>query len=110
MIIGVAGPYSADTEEKRQQNLDDLNKTAAQLLAKGHTPLIGVNAALPVVQQSGLTKHERYEAIMKISMAVIDKCDALLIIAESPGANRERDFVQSKGLPVYFSIEEIPAI
>lgn len=108
MIIGVAGPYSADTEEKRRQNVEKLNKAAVQVLAKGHTPLIGVNAALPVVQQSGLTEHERYEAIMKISMAVIDKCDALLIIAESPGAIRERDMVLSKGLPIYYSIQDVP--
>lgn len=109
MIIGVAGPYSADTEAQRQHNLDNMNKTAAQLLAMGHTPLIGINAALPVVQQSQLTDHDRYEAIMKISLAVIDKCDALLMIAASPGAVRERDWVLAKCLPVYFSIKDIPA-
>ena len=50
MIIGVAGPYSAATEEERQQNLDAMNHAAARLLEMGHTPLIGVNAALPVVK------------------------------------------------------------
>lgn len=106
MIIGVAGPYSADTEEQRQQNLDKLNKAAAMLLAKGHIPLIGVNAALPVVNAADVT--DRYKAIMDISMAVIDKCDALLLIAESRGANMERDLVLSKGLPVYYSMDEVP--
>jgi hypothetical protein len=108
MIIGVAGPYSADTEELRQHNLDNMNKTAALLLAMGHTPLIGVNAALPVIQQSPLIEHARYEAIMKISMAVIDTCEALLLTGESPGANRERDLVRAKGLPVYYSLQDIP--
>lgn len=108
MIIGVAGPYSADTEEQRQQNLANINKAAARLLEMGHTPLIGVNAALPVVQQSNLSGQARYEAIMQISMAVIDKCEGLLLIAESPGAIRERDLVASKSLPVYYSIVEVP--
>lgn len=105
MIIGVAGPYSADTEEQRLKNLILLNKAAAQLLDMGHTPLIGINAALPVIQQSNTDNP--YEAIMAISMAVIDRCEALLLIAESPGANRERDLFLSKGLPVYYNINEI---
>lgn len=106
MIIGVAGPYSADTEEQRQANLERLNKAAAMLLEKGHIPLIGINAALPVVDAANVA--DRYKAIMDISMAVIDKCEALLLIAESRGANMERDLVLSKGLPVYYSIDEVP--
>ena len=107
MIIGVAGPYSADTEEQRQQNLDNMNCAAARLLEMGHIPLIGINAALPVIRQANLDNH--YGAIMSISMAVIDKCEALLMIGESPGANRERDLVLSKNLPVYYKLEEVPS-
>lgn len=129
MLIGVAGPYSADTEEQRQKNLDAMNNAAAKLLEKGHTPLIGVNAALPVIrvyeklnsdssQNSSPDKLyelykpdelNKYEAIMKISLAVIDKCEALLLIGESPGANRERDLILSKGFKVYYSIDEVPS-
>jgi hypothetical protein len=106
MIIAIAGPYSAPTEEGRQANLNRLNEAAARVLEMGHIPLIGVNAALPVVEKANVT--DKYKAIMDISMAVIDKCDALLLIAESPGANRERDLILAKGLPVYYSLEEIP--
>jgi hypothetical protein len=106
MIIAIAGPYSAPTEEGRQANLNRLNEAAARVLEMGHIPLIGVNAALPVVEKANVT--DKYKAIMDISMAVIDKCDALLLIAESPGANRERDLILAKGLPVYYSLKEIP--
>lgn len=129
MLIGVAGPYSAHTEEQRQKNLDAMNIAAAKLLGKGHTPLIGVNAALPIIhayeklhshssknlgsnndnKRNQPDKLSRYEAIMKISLAVIDKCEALLLICESPGANRERDLILSKGLKVYYSIDEVPS-
>jgi len=106
MIIGVAGPYSAPTEEQRIANLDAMNRAAATLLEMGHIPLIGIHAALPIVDNANVP--DRYKAIMDISMAVIDKCDALLLLAESRGANMERDLILSKGLPVYRSLEEIP--
>jgi hypothetical protein len=106
MKIGIAEPYSAPTAEARQANLDAMNKAAASVMSLGHTPLIGVNAALPVVHF--MPEEGQYEAIMKISLAVIDTCDALLLIAESPGANRERDLILAKGLQVYESLHEIP--
>ena len=81
-------------------------KLRARLLEKGHIPLIGVNAALPVLARTESV--DRYKALMDISMAVIDACEGLLLIAESPGADRERDLVLSKGLPVFHSIEELP--
>lgn len=106
MIIGVAGPYSASTEEQRKVNLDAMNNAAARLLEKGHTPIIGMNAAIPVLEQANV--QDKYKAVMDISLAVIGACEGLLLLAESPGANKERDLILSKGLPVYYSIEEVP--
>jgi hypothetical protein len=106
MIIGIAGPYSAPTEAQRKMNLDALNSAAASVLLKGHIPLVGINAALPVLEK--YEGPDSYEAIMAISLVVVDSCDALLLLAESPGANRERDLVLGKGLPVYRSIAEVP--
>lgn len=108
MTIAVAGPYSADTEAQRQQNLDRMNAVADRLLEMGHVPLIGVNAALPVVNKA--TNIDTYKAIMDISMAVIANCDALLLIEESPGANRERDYIISKGRMVYTDISQVPVM
>lgn len=108
MIIGVAGPYSADTAQQRQQNLDAMNEAAARLLELGHTPVIGMNAALPVLEKANVA--DRYKGIMDISLAVISACDALLLLAESPGANKERDVVLAKGKPVYYSLDEVPAV
>lgn len=106
MVIGIAGPYSAPTETERQQNLDRLNRAAALLLERGHTPLIGINAALPVMKFAHV--EDTYAAQMAISMAVVGACEALLILAESKGANLERDLILSKNLPVYYSIDEVP--
>jgi hypothetical protein len=108
MIIAVSGPYSAETEEQRQTNLDKMNAAAAKLLEMGHTPLIGVNAALPVVNAATIT--DRYEGIMQISMAVMQPCEAILAIGMSKGVKRELDHFTAKGLPVYYSIDEVPTI
>ena len=107
MIIGVAGPYSAATAEQRQINLDQMNKTAARLLELGHVPIIGMNAALPVLVHANVS--DQYKCTMEISLAVINACEALLLLAESPGANKERDLILAKGLPVFTSIDEIIA-
>jgi len=104
MLIAVAGPYSADTAQQRQRNLEAMNKAAAEVMKRGHIPVIGVNAALPVVE---FVEGDRYEAMMTISLALVDKCEAILIIGESPGVTRERDLVQSKGLPVYHHVNQI---
>ena len=106
MIIGVAGPYSAATEEKRKQNLDAMNTAAGILLERGHIPIIGMNAALPVLEKASVT--DRYKAIMDISLAVIKCCEGILILRESPGVIMERDLILSKGLPVYYSLDEVP--
>jgi hypothetical protein len=108
MIIGVAGPFSADSAEQRQANLDAMNAAGARLLEMGHVPVIGMNAAIPVLAQADVP--DRYKAVMEISLAVIGACDALLLIGESPGANRERDLIVSQGKPVYLRIEDVPRL
>ncbi len=105
MIIAVAGKYSAKSAEERQANFEAMNEAAARLLEKGHTPLIGVNAALPVVERADVA--DKYEAIMQISMAVVSAADAILVISRSKGADRERDLFVTDGKPVFYSIEEI---
>lgn len=105
MIIGVAGPYSAPTAEQRQKNLDAMNEAAARLLELGHIPLIGMNASMPVLEKASVA--DPYHCTMEISLAVIGACEGLLLLAESPGANKERDLVLSKGLPVFRSIEDV---
>jgi hypothetical protein len=106
MLIVVAGPYSADTEEKKAENLEAMNIAAAEVYRRGHIPIIGVNAALFVADN--LPALNRHEVINKISFAVVERCDAILMIGSSPGADAERDIIQAKGLPVYYSLEEIP--
>lgn len=105
MEIDVADPFSVETPEQRQANLDAMNAAAARLLELGHIPLIGMNAALPVLELADVS--DRYKAVMDISLAFIAGCDALMLFGERPGASKERDLVLSQGKPVYRRIEDI---
>ena len=106
MLIAVAGSYNADTEEQKAVNLRAMNIAAAAVYRKGHIPVIGVNASLYVADE--LPDKERKKVIADISYAIAERCDAILMIGSSPGADYERDFITSQGLPVYNSIDEIP--
>lgn len=106
MLIAIAGPFMAGSTKERQKNFDRINQAAAEVLKKGHIPVVGLNCALPVIDRVNL--HDDYQAIMDISLAVVGRCDALLQIASSPGADLERDLIESQGKPVYTSIDEIP--
>lgn len=108
MIIGISGPYSAPTEKQRQANLEALNTAAARVLENGHLPLVGVNAALPIIQYTEVD-HD-YEVITSISMAVLQSCEGLLIIGDSPAVEKEKEAFIAKGLPVYYNVEEIPEV
>lgn len=108
MLIVIAGPYSAQTDEQKAANLKGMNIAAAEVYKLGHIPVIGVNAALFVADE--LPELDRRKVINNISFAVVERCDAILMIGSSSGADMERDIIQSKGLPVYYSIEEIPKV
>ena len=107
MLIMVSGPTSAASEGVKAARLTNLNKAAAEVLKRGHIPLVGVNAAGPVVEQAEV--EDRYEVIMHICEALAERCDAVLLVGESGGACREAAVFERRGLPVYRAVEEIPA-
>jgi hypothetical protein len=107
MLIMVAGPYSAPGSEGRAANLRRMNEAAVAVARLGHTPVIGVNAALPVLEAAGMPYTHPW--MMEISLALAARCDGCLQIANSPGADREADSFRARGVPVWRRIEDVPA-
>jgi hypothetical protein len=109
MWIMIAGPYRSGSSDPAvwAGNLKRLNAAAYTVLQKGHTPIIGVNLALPVVDAAG---EERYGQIMPaLSLALAEKCDAILRLdGLSQGADEEVEAFRARGLPVFGSVDEIP--
>jgi len=72
----------------------------------GHIPVVGVNLALPIISSGELA--DPYGAIMRISLAIAERCDAILHLGLSPGVERELAVFHRKGLPIYKDLCELP--
>ena len=106
LMVMVAGPYSAPTEAGRAANLRRMNDAAVAVSRRGHIPVIGVNAALPVLAAAGLP--HTHPLMMEISLALAARCDACLHIDRSPGADREAEAIRALGRPVFATVEALP--
>jgi hypothetical protein len=107
MWVMVSGPYRAASAEARRANLRVLNRAAHEIFRKGHVPIIGVNAALPIIEAA---VEECYDDIMMpMCVRLIDRCDAVLRIGgPSEGADIEVEHFRARELPVFESIDDIP--
>ncbi|MCG5241201.1 hypothetical protein [Azospirillum doebereinerae] len=106
----VAGPYSSGNADAAQRaaNLRVLNETALLVFRRGHIPLIGVNAALPLIEIAGEASFS--DIMMPVSLALAERCDACLRVGgPSRGADEEVERFRNRGLPVFTSLDEIPA-
>jgi hypothetical protein len=75
---------------------------------KGHVPIVGVHAALPLIEAAGAESFS--EIMMPLSVAMSDRCDACLRIGgPSTGADKEVARFLARGLPVYRRLEDLPA-
>ncbi len=110
MWVMISGPYrhGARTDEDRRANLRRMNEAAVEILRKGHTPVIGVNMALPMIESAGAEAYD--EIMMPVSLALAERCDAVLRMGgASTGADQEAQRFVDAGKPVYRSVDEIPA-
>ncbi len=105
----IAGPYKSNTDDPNQwhKNLSLLNRAALSVLRKGHTPIIGVNMALPIIAEAGESEYR--SIMMPLSLGLAKRCDAILRIGgDSAGADQEVELVKSIGGKVFYSLEDIP--
>jgi hypothetical protein len=116
MMILIAGPYRSGTGDDPAllaANLRRLEEAAWPIFRAGHVPMIGEWVALPVLRGAGGTgvadpvaKQIMYPAAERL----LAHCDAVLRLpGESAGADQDVAIAQKRGIPVYFSMEEIPA-
>ncbi|WP_248602864.1 DUF4406 domain-containing protein [Algoriphagus marincola] len=117
MLILIAGPYRSGTNddpELIQKNMDNLEAVALPIFEKGHIPMIGEWVALPLLRLAGSEKigDAHWERIQyPVAHRLIEKCDAVFRIpGESKGADQDVAIAQSKGIPVYIDLNDIPHV
>ena len=117
MMILIAGPYrsgSGDDPARMDANLRRLEAAAWPIFAKGHVPMIGEWVALPVMAGAGggPVGGALYDAVLPGTAArLLARCDAVLRLdGVSAGGDNDVRIALARGLPVYRSLDEIPAV
>lgn len=117
MMILIAGPYrsgTADDPALMQANLARLEAAAWPIFQKGHVPMIGEWAALPILRGAGggAPGSERYDAVMHpTAHRLLARCDGVLRLpGASAGADQDVAIALSRGIPVWYDLEQIPAV
>ena len=115
-LILIAGPYRSGTNDdpaKMAANLRRLEEASWPLFELGHIPMIGEWVALPIWRTAGgkVVGDALYERILHPTAGrLIQICDAVLRLpGPSKGADNDVRLARERGIPVYFSIEEVPA-
>ena len=117
MMILIAGPYrsgTGDDPDKMAANVHNMESYALPIFRLGHIPVLGEWFALPLVQLAGSTQigDEAFNEIFHpIAERLLNKCDVVLRVGgTSQGPDLMVRTAQVKGLHIYYSLEEIPAL
>lgn len=116
LMILVAGPYRSGTDDVPEllaRNVAAMESAAALLLEAGHFPVLGEWVAQPMVRLAGSTRvgDAAFEArFHAYAQRLLERCDAVLRIGgPSEGADAMVAVGERLGLPIYRSLEEVPA-
>jgi len=103
LIIYVSAPY---TLGNLIINVKNACEAGNLLLDKGHVPLIP-----HLMMLWELHSPKPYSEWMRICLALLGKCDALLRLEGfSKGADIEVKIAKEAGIPVYFNLQEVPNV
>lgn len=115
MMILIAGPYrsgTGDDPQKMADNLRRLESVSYELFKAGHLPMIGEWVALPVWHIAGgkSVGDALYNEIFHPTAdRLIERCDAILRLeGASTGADNDVRLAQERGIPVYYSLGDVP--
>lgn len=109
MLIYVAGPYSANTDADRLANVQHAMAAGRIILEKGRWPFIPhLNHYYDEWHAQHHNARLDAETYMQWDFAILRRCDALLYLAPSPGADRELALARELNLPIFLVVEQIP--
>lgn len=114
-MILIAGPYRGGTNDDPvliKKNLDHLEAMALPIFRKGHVPMIGEWAALPLLKLAGSKEigDDLWNEIQyPVAHRLLEKCEAVLRIpGESKGADQDVEIARERGLKIFYNLDEIP--
>ena len=115
LMILIAGPYRSGTDDdpaKMAANVRAMEALALPIFRAGHIPVLGEWFALPLVDLAGSKQvgDEAFNEIFHpIAERLLARCDAVLRVGgASSGADQMVAVAQTKGLSVYYRLQDIP--
>ncbi len=113
LLILIAGPYRSGTDGDPAaiaRNLERLEAAAAPLHRLGHVPMIGEWVALPTLRGLDAEESAAGDVMYETAARLLQHCDAVLRLpGDSAGADEDVRIARERGLPVWFSLAEVPA-
>ncbi|WP_433584656.1 DUF4406 domain-containing protein [Microbacterium hydrocarbonoxydans] len=113
LLILIAGPYRSGTggdADAIARNLERLEEAAAPLHRLGHIPMIGEWVALPTLRGMTDAESAATDVMYDTAARLLQHCDAVLRLpGDSSGADNDVRIARERGLPVYYSLDEVPA-
>lgn len=115
LLILIAGPYRSGTNDDPnllQRNLTRFEQAAWPLFQKGHVPMVGEWVALPVLSSAGadgIGDPLAEDVLYPTAQRLLQHCDAVLRLpGTSRGADQDVEIALERGIPVYYSLDEVP--
>ncbi len=111
MIVFVAGPYTAADDDVIASNVAAACAAGKTLMEKGHWPFIPhLTVAYDLWHENTHGERAPADLYYDWDLAMLERCDGLLRIAPSPGADRELARARELGMPVWTSVEGVPRV
>jgi len=117
MLILVAGPFRSGTGDDPvliAANMRLMTEASLVLFRRGHMPVTGEALALPMIEAAGSERigDAAFDEIFHpLARRLFHKLDAVLRVGgASAGADEMVALARERGLPVYRSVDEVPAI
>ena len=106
-LVFVTGPYSGKSKQEEQANIQKAIEIGRIVFQKGYYPIVPhlLVREYYIHNSSGTFG---YETLMQYTLAIVPKCDILLLYSHSPGADREWKLAESLSKQIYFDVEEMP--
>lgn len=110
MRIYVAGPYSGDSLEEMEANVQRAIDAGIHIWKKGHFPFIPHLLHWVDIRAAELSIPMGWEDYMLWDAPWLDDCDALFLLGESKGALIELERAKEEGKTIFYSLSAIPAV
>jgi hypothetical protein len=108
MLIFVCGPYTAGSRVAEEENVQRALRVATSLFIRGHQPFVPHLSHFWHHLAAANGTHIPYERWMAYTLAWLRKCDAVLYLGPSPGADREVALARTLGLTIYTDPDDVP--